>query len=137
MVKWDEDIMETMILLNMTTSRVLTCCTTINYHVITWAYMCLWNKSLTGRGGCEIGSAILKILHSEDKFATKTNLTIWSDNSIGQYKKPRLFMVFIYLVATGSFIQTDQTFLVPGYLYLPYDRNLEFLSYLYRQISRR
>lgn len=87
------------------------------------AFMRLWNESLTGRGGCEIGSAILKLLLSENKFTTKTKLVIWSDNCIGQNKNRMLIMVFVYLVAVGKFTQIDQKFLVSGHSYLPCDRD--------------
>lgn len=85
--------------------------------------MCLWDESLSGRGGNEVGSVILKALLSHDIFATKDKLIVWSDNCIGQNKNRMLLMVYIYLVAIGKFVQIDHKFLVSGHSYLPCDRD--------------
>lgn len=86
------------------------------------AHMCLWNESITGRGGNEISSAILKVLEGRS-FPFKKNLIIWSDNCIGQNKNRMLLFLMIYLVATGKFDSIQQKFLISGHSYLACDRD--------------
>lgn len=93
------------------------------------AFMCLWNEAMTGRGGNEVGSVLLKMLLSGNLTAKK-KVTIWSDNCIGQNKNRMVLMALIYLVASGKFIQIEQKFLVTGHTYLPCDRD-------FAQIERR
>lgn len=93
------------------------------------ATMFLWDESLTGRGGNEIGSALLKFLLS-DNLTVKENICIWSDNCNGQNKNRMVLIAMIYLVASGKFAQIDQKFLVSGHTFLPCDRD-------FAQIERR
>ena len=93
------------------------------------AHMCLWDESITGRGGNEISSALLKCLTLQAN-SLKRNLVIWSDNCIGQNKNKMLLFLFIYLVATGKFDKIEQKFLVSGHSYLACDRD-------FAQIERR
>lgn len=86
------------------------------------AVMCLWTEAITGRGGNEIGSALLKVLLSEN-FTPKDKIIIWSDNCIGQNKNRMILMIFIYLIVIGKFTQIEQKFLVTGHTYLPCDRD--------------
>ncbi|KAK5640415.1 hypothetical protein RI129_011226 [Pyrocoelia pectoralis] len=82
------------------------------------AYMCLWEETLTGRGGNEIASCLLKALSQE------------TDNCIGQNKNKIMLMLFIYLVTSGMYDEIEQKFLVSGHSYLPCDRD-------FAQIERR
>lgn len=91
------------------------------------ACMCLWNESITGRGGNEIASAVFKILLS-GVFAFKRNLTIWSDNCIGQNKNRMMIFLMVYLVATGKFDSIQQKFLVSGHSYLSCDRDFAHIE---------
>lgn len=86
------------------------------------AYMCLWNESLTGRGGNEVASALLAVLNRRD-LPVKRKLTIWTDNCIGQNKNRMLLFLFIYLVANGIFQEIEQKFLLSGHSFLPCDRD--------------
>ncbi|KAJ8966126.1 hypothetical protein NQ314_003733 [Rhamnusium bicolor] len=87
-----------------------------------YAFMCLWNESLTGRGGNEIASGLLKTL-SQDSFQSRKRLVIWSDNCIGQNKNKIMLMLLIYLVISGVYEQVEQTFLVSSHSYLSCDRD--------------
>ena len=93
------------------------------------AHMCLWEETLTGRGGNEIASCLFKVLSLEN-FPKRNKLIVWSDNCIGQNKNKIMLMLFIYLVASGMYDQIEQTFLVSGHSYLPCDRD-------FAQIERR
>lgn len=81
------------------------------------AHICLWNESISGRGGNEIASALLKIL-ARQVFPFKRNLIIWSDNCIGQNKNRMILFLMIYLVTTGIFDNIQQKYLVSGHSYL-------------------
>lgn len=86
------------------------------------AFMCLWDESLTGRGGNEIASGLLKvILHSN--FPKRKNLVMWSDNCIGQNKNKIILMLMIYLVSKGIYEKVEQKFLISGHSYLTCDRD--------------
>lgn len=93
------------------------------------ANMCLWDESMTGRGGNEIASALLKCTFSQT-CPLNRKLVIWCDNCIGQNKNKMLLFLFIYLVATDKFDQIEQKFLITGHSYLPCDRD-------FAQIERR
>lgn len=104
-------------------SRQLSCYN-LGVHLsdVECAYMCLWEESLTGRGGNEVSSCLLKALLQED-FPKKKKLIIWSDNCIGQNKNKIMLLLLIYLVAMGVYEQVEQKFLVSGHSYLPCDRD--------------
>ncbi|KAJ8971851.1 hypothetical protein NQ314_000513 [Rhamnusium bicolor] len=70
------------------------------------AFICLCDESLTGRGGNEIPSGLLKAL-SQDSFQTRKKLVIWSDNCIGQNKNKIMLMLLIYLVISGVYEQVE------------------------------
>lgn len=104
-------------------SRQLSCYN-LGVHLsdVECAYMCLWEESLTGRGGNEISSCLLKALLQSD-FPRKKKLIIWTDNCIGQNKNKIMLLLLIYLVASGVYEQVEQKFLVSGHSYLPCDRD--------------
>ena len=70
------------------------------------AHMCLWEETLTGRGGNEIASCLFKVLSLEN-FPKRNKLIVWSDNCIGQNKNKIMLMLFIYLVASGMYDQIE------------------------------
>lgn len=86
------------------------------------AFMCLWDESLTGRGGNEIASCLQKVFSHPD-FIKRQNLVLWCDNCIGQNKNKIILMLLIFLVATGVYERVEQKFLVSGHSYLPCDRD--------------
>lgn len=91
--------------------------------------MCLWDESVTGRGGNEITSALLKVFcTAQGMFLRKPKCVIWSDNCTGQNKNKILVMLLIYLVASGVFEQIDQKFLVSGHSYLTCDRDFAHIE---------
>lgn len=65
-------------------------------------FMFLWHEGITGRGGNEIASCILKAVTS--KVTYKKRLTVWSDNCAGQNKNKMLLFLWIYLVASMKLI---------------------------------
>lgn len=93
--------------------------------------MCLWEETLTGRGGNEIASALFNFFLSHtEMFVKKQKIIVWSDNCAGQHKNRIFLMLLIYLVATGVFEQIDHKYLVSGHSYLACDRD-------FAQIERR
>ena len=84
-------------------------------------FMFVWHEGLSGRGGNEIASCLLKFLQS--RFTNKKNLVIWSDNCTGQNKNQMLLFLWIYLVLNGVFDEIDHKYLVSGHSYLSCDRD--------------
>lgn len=84
--------------------------------------MCLWDESVTGRGGNEIASCLLKVLLCPN-FPKRKNLVMWSDNCIGQNKNKIILMLLIYLVSNGIYETVEQKFVVSGHSYLTCDRD--------------
>lgn len=87
-------------------------------------FMFVWHESLSGRGGNEIASCLLKGLTS--RLTNKKKLVVWSDNCIGQNKNQMLIFLWIYLVANDIFDEIDQKYLVSGHSYLSCDRDRDF-----------
>lgn len=46
----------------------------------THAFMCMWHEGVSGRGGNEVASTLLKLLNSG---VTQKHLLLWSDNCAG------------------------------------------------------
>ncbi|KAJ8926657.1 hypothetical protein NQ314_020959 [Rhamnusium bicolor] len=86
------------------------------------AFMCIWDESITGRGGNEIASCLLKVF-SHPNFPKRKNLAMRSDNCIGQNKNKIILMLLIYLVSKGIYEKVEQKFLVSGHSYLTCDRD--------------
>lgn len=84
--------------------------------------MFLWHEGMSGRGGNEIASCVLKAL-SRPEFTRKRKLTVWSDNCIGQNKNKMMVFLWIYLTITGKYDEINQKFLVSGHSFLPCDRD--------------
>lgn len=91
------------------------------------AFMCIWDESVTGRGGNEIASCLLKVI-SHQNFHKRNNLVIWSDNCIGQNKNKIILMLLIYLVSKGIYEKVEQKFLVSGHSYLTCDRDFALIE---------
>lgn len=85
------------------------------------AFMCIWDESITGSGGNEIASCLLKVV-SHPNFPKRKNLVIWSDNCIGQNKNKIILMLLIYLVSKSIYEKVEQKFLISGHSYLACDR---------------
>lgn len=90
------------------------------------AYMCLWNESVSGRGGNEIVSSLLKVLSLLP--TNKRKLIIWTDNCIGQNKNKMMVTALVNLVAKGTFDEVNHKFLVSGHTFLPCDRDFAMIE---------
>lgn len=85
------------------------------------AYMNIWHEGISGRGGNEIASCVLKLFLN--RVTAKKVLTMWSDNCCGQNKNKMILMLWIYLVIKGTFHTVDHKFLVSGHSFLSCDRD--------------
>lgn len=83
--------------------------------------MFLWHEGITGRGGNEIASCILKAVTNNVTY--KRHLTVWSDNCAGQNKNKMLLFLWIYLVARGHFDEVNHKYLISGHSFLSCDRD--------------
>ncbi|KAJ4429539.1 hypothetical protein ANN_21708 [Periplaneta americana] len=90
------------------------------------AYMCLWNESVSGRGGNEIVSSLLKVISLLP--SNKRKLVIWTDNCIGQNKNKMMVLALVHLVAKGRFDEISHKFLVSGHSFLPCDRDFAMIE---------
>ena len=77
------------------------------------AYMCLWNESVTGCGGNEIVSTMLKVISLLP--SKKRKLVIWTVTCIGQNKNKMMVVALVHLVAKGRFDEISHRFLVSGH----------------------
>lgn len=81
----------------------------------------MWHEGITGRGGNEIASAILKAIQC--KITPKRKLIVWSDNCSAQNKNKMLLFLWFYLIAKGFIDEVDQKYLVSGHSFLSCDRD--------------
>ncbi|XP_030751408.1 uncharacterized protein LOC115878937 [Sitophilus oryzae] len=88
--------------------------------------MHLWHEGITGRGGNEIASCVLKTLLSG--FTKKQKLVVWSDNCVGQNKNKMLLFLWIYLVTKGYFQEINQEVLMSGHSILSCDRDFAHIE---------
>uniref|UniRef100_A0A1B6KHW1 DUF7869 domain-containing protein n=1 Tax=Graphocephala atropunctata TaxID=36148 RepID=A0A1B6KHW1_9HEMI len=82
--------------------------------------MNLWHEGITGRGGNEIASCILRALKEKE---SKHILTAWSDNCCGQNKNKMLVFLWVYLTCIGMYQEINHKFLVGGHSFLNCDRD--------------
>ncbi|KAJ8940966.1 hypothetical protein NQ318_010367 [Aromia moschata] len=61
--------------------------------------ICMWDESLTGHGGNETASGVLKVL-LQPSLRKRKKLVLWNDNCIGQNKNKIILMLIIYLNRT-------------------------------------
>ncbi|CAH2207420.1 jg21599, partial [Pararge aegeria aegeria] len=90
------------------------------------AYMCLWHEGITGRGGNEIASCVLKVFSSGA--TNKKKLIMWSDNCAGQNKNRMIILLWIYLIKLGIFDEIEHKFLITGHSYLNCDRDFALIE---------
>lgn len=84
-------------------------------------YMFLWHEGISGRGGNEIASCMLKALYNMP--TEKRKITVWSDNCAGQNKNKMLLFLWVYLVLKGPFDEIDHKYLVSGHSFMSCDRD--------------
>lgn len=78
-----------------------------------YSYMCLWEQSLTGRGGNKISSSPeISIIVLMVNFPRMNKLAISSDNCIGQNKNKVMLLLLMHLVASGEHEYVEPKFLV-------------------------
>lgn len=81
----------------------------------------MWHEGITGRGGSEIASALLKTI--DCKLTRKRKLIFWSDNCGAQNKNQMFLYLWFYLIATGLVDEVEQKYLVSGHSFLSCDRD--------------
>lgn len=94
-------------------------------------FMFLWHEGITGRGGNEIASCVLKAFTNIP--TQKRKLTIWSDNCAGQNKNKMLLFLWIYLVSKGHFDEINHKYLVSGHSFMSCDRDFAQIEKRKRQ----
>ena len=72
----------------------------------------------------------------ETKYGRFDQLTIWCDNSPGQFKECFLFFYLDYLVKKGQFLRIDLKFLLEGHSYSICDRRFGCLQKFFDTVER-
>nr|XP_022909003.1 uncharacterized protein LOC111420275 [Onthophagus taurus] len=88
--------------------------------------MFLWHEGISGRGGNEIASCVLKGIKSN--ITHKKQFVIWSDNCCGQNKNKMIVFLWIYLVCNGYADEIQHKFVVSGHSYLSCDRDFAIIE---------
>nr|CAH7751800.1 unnamed protein product [Callosobruchus chinensis] len=90
------------------------------------AFMCMWHEGVSGRGGNEIASTLLKILNSG--ITEKKHLLLWSDNCAGQNKNRMVIFVLVFLVLHQVFDTIEYNFLISGHSFMSCDRDFALIE---------
>lgn len=90
------------------------------------SYMCVWHEGVSGRGGNEIASCLLRVLNIG--ITNKKNLIIWSDNCAAQNKNRMMIFVYCFLISCGIFETIEHKFLVSGHSFLQCDRDFSLIE---------
>jgi hypothetical protein len=72
--------------------------------------MCMWDRTIAGRGCNEVASCLLNVLNTE--ITNTKRLVVWSDNCAGQNKNRFMGFLFLVMVAGGLFEHIEQRFLL-------------------------
>lgn len=82
----------------------------------------MWDESKGGRGGNEIGSAIIKWADSVIPNSSVDEITIWTDNCLGQNKNAFVISSFFWLLHRYPQIkQINHKFLLEGHTHMEAD----------------
>ncbi|KAJ8941649.1 hypothetical protein NQ314_010293 [Rhamnusium bicolor] len=90
------------------------------------AFMCMWHEGVSGRGGNEIASTILKVLNSG--ITEEKHLLVWSDNCAGQNKNRMVIYVLVFLVLHQVFDTIEYNFLISGHSFMCCDRDFALIE---------
>ena len=97
----------------------------------------LYDDSIGGAGPNEVISLLNNLLYKmETKYGRFDQLTIWCDNSPGQFKECFLFFYLDYLVKEGQFLRIDLKFLLEGHSYSICDRPFGCIQKFFDTIER-
>lgn len=82
----------------------------------------MWDESVGARGGCEIGSAILKWALNELSCSTVEELTVWSDNCPGQNRNLLVVGAYFWILRSLPNLKTiNHKYLLRGHSHLEAD----------------
>lgn len=90
------------------------------------AFMCTWHEGVSGRGGNEVASTLLKVLNSG--VTEKKHLLLWSDNCTGQNKNRMVIFVLVFLVLHQVFDTIEYNFLISGHSFMCCDRDFALIE---------
>nr|CAI5826307.1 unnamed protein product [Callosobruchus analis] len=86
----------------------------------------MWHEGVSGRGGNEIASTLLKILNSG--ITEKKHLLLWSDNCAGQNKNRMVIFVLVFLVLHQVFDTIEYNFLISSHSFMSCDRDFALIE---------
>lgn len=89
-------------------------------------FMFVWHEGISGRGGNEIASCILRGFRN--KITSKRKLTVWTDNCSGQNKNKMILFLWIYLICNDYFDEIEHKYVVSGHSYLSCDRDFAIIE---------
>lgn len=90
------------------------------------AFMCMWHEGVSGRGGNEVASTLLKLLNSG--VTQKKHLLLWSDNCAGQNKNRMVIFVLVFLALHEVFETIEYNFLISGHSFMACDRDFALIE---------
>lgn len=97
----------------------------------------LYDDSIAGAGPNEVISLLSNLLDKmETSYGRFDQLTIWCDNSPGQFKECFLFFYLDYLVKKGQFLRIDLKFLLEGHSYSICDRRFGCIQKFFDSVER-
>ena len=94
----------------------------------------LWNETDGERGSCEISTCLYKYINSLPPYVKE--VTLFSDNCMGQNRNKYVAAALLYSVSTGSFIdKIDQKFLEAGHTQMECDSMHSAIEYAKKNTS--
>lgn len=99
---------------------------TFNYTILdsyTGKSTCImWDESVSGRGGNELSSGLIKWFQENVANTSTTEVTIWSDNCAGQNKNVHIIMCYLWLLKNIPNLKIiNHKYLMKGHTHMEVD----------------
>lgn len=82
----------------------------------------MWDESISGRGGNELASGLIKWFEKNVLYTSTREVTIWSDNCAGQNKNINIIMCYLWLLWKIPNLQCiNHKYLMKGHTHMEVD----------------